>query len=287
MSRPVRSRRAGSPWRPATAGHRPRRKATSKSFAQACRLRRGSARDKGCAILRPRGRRSSCEVPLSPPFPFDGPFPPLRPPYGTGKTLVDPKKLTRPNPAAMILRHAKPRRCAGADDGELFLERRRSEALVFRRRPGQERQLRRLRGVRPARGEGRGGGLRPFHRDREAALRRAAETARLAVATAAARWPSAPRHQPRLYTDADPMAGAAFAVKLDTLREIDAFARALDPAWCRSPPRSPPRCRRSRSCAPRACACATSAPWCAQRLGHRRGERPARIGSAAAAGASG
>jgi TldD protein len=33
----------------------------------------------------------------------------------------------------------------------------------------------------------------------------------------------------RLYTDADPMADADFPVKVDTLREIDAFARALDP----------------------------------------------------------
>jgi TldD protein len=33
----------------------------------------------------------------------------------------------------------------------------------------------------------------------------------------------------RLYAEADPMAEAGFGVKLDTLREIDAFARALDP----------------------------------------------------------
>lgn len=32
----------------------------------------------------------------------------------------------------------------------------------------------------------------------------------------------------RLYTDADPIAGAAFSVKLDLLREIDDFLRALD-----------------------------------------------------------
>ncbi len=33
----------------------------------------------------------------------------------------------------------------------------------------------------------------------------------------------------RLYSDGDPMADAAFPVKIDLLREIDAYARALDP----------------------------------------------------------
>jgi TldD protein len=33
----------------------------------------------------------------------------------------------------------------------------------------------------------------------------------------------------RLYSDADPIADATFAVKIDMLREIDAYARALDP----------------------------------------------------------
>ena len=33
----------------------------------------------------------------------------------------------------------------------------------------------------------------------------------------------------RLYTDVDPTSGQPFPVKIDTLREIDAFARDLDP----------------------------------------------------------
>ncbi|MBL3578672.1 metalloprotease TldD, partial [Rhodovulum visakhapatnamense] len=64
----------------------------------------------------------------------------------------------------------------------------------------------------------------------EAALKRAVETARLAVADGGASLALGP--QPtnrRLYTDADPLAEAPFALKIDTLREIDAFARALDP----------------------------------------------------------
>ncbi|GHE01944.1 peptidase C69 [Allgaiera indica] len=63
----------------------------------------------------------------------------------------------------------------------------------------------------------------------ESALARAAETARLAVGDGGGVMADAP--QPtnrRLYTDHDPMADAGFGVKIDTLREIDAYARALD-----------------------------------------------------------
>lgn len=62
-----------------------------------------------------------------------------------------------------------------------------------------------------------------------AALKRASATARLAVGDGGGTWADAPQAtNTRLYTDEDPIAGAAFPVKLDTLREIDAFARALD-----------------------------------------------------------
>ncbi len=64
----------------------------------------------------------------------------------------------------------------------------------------------------------------------EAALRRAMDTARLAVGDGGGTWAEAPRAtNRRLYTDDDPIAGVTFPVKLDTLREIDAFARGLDP----------------------------------------------------------
>ncbi|MCR8827581.1 metalloprotease TldD [Pseudosulfitobacter koreensis] len=117
----------------------------------------------------------------------------------------------------------------GADDGELFLERRRSEALVF-----DDGRLKTASydasegfGLRAVRGEVAG-----YAHSTElsvAALRRAADTARLAVGDGGGTWADAPQAtNTRLYTDEDPIAGAAFPVKLDTLREIDAFARALD-----------------------------------------------------------
>ncbi|WP_436397527.1 metalloprotease TldD [Roseobacter sp. S98] len=128
--------------------------------------------------------------------------------------------------ALNILRDAT----AGADDGELFLERRRSESLVF-----DDGRLRNANydagqgfGLRAVRGEVAG---YAHSTDISAsALKRAAETARLAVGEGGGTWADAPAAtNERLYTDSDPIAGTTFPVKVDTLREIDAFARALDP----------------------------------------------------------
>jgi TldD protein len=119
---------------------------------------------------------------------------------------------------------------AGADDGELFLERRRSESLVL-----DDGRIRNASydaaegfGLRAVRGETVG--YAHSTEISEAALRRAAATARLAVGDGGGVMAEPPRAtNVRLYTDADPMTDAAFGVKIDTLREIDAFARALDP----------------------------------------------------------
>ncbi|MGB8623395.1 MAG: metalloprotease TldD [Paracoccaceae bacterium] len=118
---------------------------------------------------------------------------------------------------------------AGADDGELFLERRRSEALVF-----DDGRIRTASydasegfGLRAVKGET--AGYAHSTEISEAALRRACETARLAVGDGGGVMADAPQAtNRRLYTDADPMNDAAFPVKIETLREIDAFARALD-----------------------------------------------------------
>ena len=131
-----------------------------------------------------------------------------------------------PEGALAILREAT----SGADDGELFLERRRSEALVF-----DDGRLRNASydasegfGLRAICGEV--AGYAHSTEISEAALRRAAETARLAVGAGGGTMaPPPPGTNVKLYTDADPMADAAFGVKVETLREIDAFARALDP----------------------------------------------------------
>ncbi len=117
----------------------------------------------------------------------------------------------------------------GADDGELFLERRRAEGLMFDdgRVKTASYDASEGFGLRAVRGEVTG--YAHSSEVTEAALKRAVETARLAVGAGGGTLAAGPTPtNRRLYTDADPIAGASFPVKLDTLREMDAFARGLD-----------------------------------------------------------
>ncbi len=130
-----------------------------------------------------------------------------------------------PEAALEILRGAT----LGADDGEIFMERRRSEVLSF-----DDGRLRTASydaaegfGLRAVKGEA--AGYAHSTEISEAALRRAAETARLAVGDGGGTLADGPPATNRkLYTDEDPLAGRAFAEKVDMLREIDAFARGAD-----------------------------------------------------------
>ncbi|SFR58180.1 metalloprotease TldD [Litoreibacter janthinus] len=118
---------------------------------------------------------------------------------------------------------------AGADDGELFLERKRGEMFAF-----DDGRLKTASydasegfGLRAVRGET--AGYAHATEISEHALIRASETARLAVGAGGGTLAPAPaRTNRKLYSDMDPMEGIAFTAKVDTLREIDAFARALD-----------------------------------------------------------
>lgn len=128
--------------------------------------------------------------------------------------------------ALTILRAAT----AGADDGELFLERMRSESLVFDdgRVKTASYDASEGFGLRAVRGEVTG--YAHATEISEAALKRAAETARLAVGDGGGVMAPPPARTNRhLYAAADPMADAAFGAKIDILREIDAFTRDLDP----------------------------------------------------------
>ncbi|NVK47885.1 MAG: metalloprotease TldD [Rhodobacteraceae bacterium] len=124
-----------------------------------------------------------------------------------------------------ILREA----VAGADDGELFLERRTSEGLVL-----DDGRIRTASydasegfGLRAVRGET--AGYAHSTEISEQAIRRAAETARLAVGEGGGTLADAPRAtNVNLYTDENPLEGAAFDVKIDTLKEIDDYLRGLD-----------------------------------------------------------
>jgi TldD protein len=128
--------------------------------------------------------------------------------------------------ALQVLRDAT----AGAEDGELYLERRRSEAIVLDdgRIKTASYDASEGFGLRAVNGEV--AGYAHSTEISETALRRAAQTARLAVGSGGGVLADAPKGtNVKLYGDADPMADATFAVKIDMLREIDAFARALDP----------------------------------------------------------
>jgi TldD protein len=128
--------------------------------------------------------------------------------------------------ALAILRAAT----AGADDGELFLERRRSEAIVLDdgRIKTASYDASEGFGLRAVRGEV--AGYAHATEISENALKRASETARLAVGDGGGVMAAPPQGtNVKLYGDTDPMADATFAVKIDMLREIDAYARDLDP----------------------------------------------------------
>ena len=117
----------------------------------------------------------------------------------------------------------------GADDGELFLERRRSEVTSF-----DDGRLRTASydasegfGLRAVRGEA--AGYAHSTTIDEHALKRAAETARLAVGSGGGTLADGPKGtNAALYANVDPVESTPFAVKVDTLKEIDAYARDLE-----------------------------------------------------------
>ncbi|WBU57000.1 metalloprotease TldD [Paracoccus sediminicola] len=118
----------------------------------------------------------------------------------------------------------------GADDGEIFVERAHAESLVFddRRLRGSSYTASTGFGLRAVAGEVTG-----YAHSTELslpALQRAAETVRLAVGNGgrSLALPPDARISP-LYQAVDPAEGIDIATRIDLLREIDAFARDLDP----------------------------------------------------------
>ena len=119
---------------------------------------------------------------------------------------------------------------AGADDGELFLESSQSEALVFDDGRVKTASFDSAQGfgLRAVRGDV--AGYAHSTEISEKAIKRAVETARLAVGEGGGTLADAPTGtNRRLYTDVDPITSASFVSKIDILAEIDAFTRSLDP----------------------------------------------------------
>ncbi|MBY6048143.1 metalloprotease TldD [Vannielia litorea] len=117
----------------------------------------------------------------------------------------------------------------GAEDGELFLERRASESLVFEDGRVKTASFDTSEGFGLRAVKGETSGYAHSTELSEKALLRAAETARLAVGDGGGVLAPGPQAtNRRLYGDADPIEGVEFPVKIETLAEIDAFTRDLD-----------------------------------------------------------
>ena len=117
----------------------------------------------------------------------------------------------------------------GADDGELFLERCRSEVLSF-----DDGRLRTSSfdasegfGLRAVQGETIG--YAHSTEISEQAMRRATGTVRLAIGAGGGTLAAAPQAtNQKLYSDHNPLSDSTFRAKIDILREMDAYARGLD-----------------------------------------------------------
>src|ERR687898_2456785 len=118
----------------------------------------------------------------------------------------------------------------GADDGELFLEYKQSEALLFDN--GRLKQA--------TYDTNQGFGLRAVKDEAvgyahasdisEAAIARAAEAVRAVKGGHSGSYAEAPgRTNVKLYGDDNPLGEPAFEAKVKLLEEIDAYARAKDP----------------------------------------------------------
>ena len=118
----------------------------------------------------------------------------------------------------------------GADDGELFLEYRQSESLVFDngRLKGASFDTTQGFGLRAVTGEV--AGFAHSGEISEAALKRAADAVKAVRGDRSGTWAVAPgRTNHSLYVDRNPIGTPTFDEKAKLLAEIDAFARARDP----------------------------------------------------------
>ena len=119
---------------------------------------------------------------------------------------------------------------SGADDGELFLEYRQTEALAF-----DDGRLKTASfdtsqgfGLRAIAGEARG--YAQASELSEDAIKRAADTVKTVSSGRSGTLAEGPvGTNQALYTDANPLSQVPFADKVTLLQEIDAYARARDP----------------------------------------------------------
>ncbi|HVY57411.1 MAG TPA: metalloprotease TldD [Xanthobacteraceae bacterium] len=146
-------------------------------------------------------------------------------PTSPTSSLIDRAGLDRPRLGKILARGLD-----GADDGELFLEYRQAEVLVFDN--GRLKQA--------TYDTGQGFGLRAVKGEAvgyahasdvsEAAIARAADAVRAVKGGYSGRYAEAPgRTNVRLYGDDNPLGAPSFETKVKLLESIDAYVRAKDP----------------------------------------------------------
>jgi TldD protein len=140
-------------------------------------------------------------------------------------SLLDRAELDRGRVAKLLARGLE-----GADDGELFLEYRQAEALVFDNGRLKQATYDTAQGLGLRAVKGEAVGYAHASDVSEAAIARAVEAVRAVQGGYSGTYSQPPaRTNIRLYGDENPLGAPSFETKVKLLEEIDAFARAKDP----------------------------------------------------------
>ncbi|MBX9593801.1 MAG: metalloprotease TldD, partial [Roseomonas sp.] len=119
---------------------------------------------------------------------------------------------------------------SGAEDGELFLEHRESEAITLEDSRIRSASFDATRGFGLRSVMGEAAGYAHAAEITEAALSRAAETVKAVAQGHSGTLDVGPRAtNTQLYSDLNPLSAMGFAAKTDLLQQVDAYARARDP----------------------------------------------------------
>jgi TldD protein len=119
---------------------------------------------------------------------------------------------------------------SGAEDGELFLEHRESEAITLEDSRIRSASFDATRGFGLRSVMGEAAGYAHAAEITEAALARAAETVKAVAQGHSGTLDVGPRAtNTQLYSDLNPLSAMGFAAKTDLLQQVDAYARARDP----------------------------------------------------------
>jgi TldD protein len=143
----------------------------------------------------------------------------------TLSSLLDRAALDRGRVAKLLDRGLE-----GADDGELFLEYRQAEALVFDNGRLKQATYDTAQGFGLRAVKGEAVGYAHASDMSEEAIARAVDAVRAVQGGYSGTYSQAPtRTNVRLYGDENPLGAPSFEAKVKLLEEIDAFARAKDP----------------------------------------------------------